>query len=251
MTALLFACVKPKKILISLALLSVAICAPLARAGSAKWSTTSIQYLSGEGYALGTDSRGLITLEHANAWEYGDNFFFVDITNVDRSETGLYGEISPRVSIDRLRGITPSTEGWVKEYLLTFTGEFSGTGGRALLYGAAVDLNIPGFAFFKVNFYRRDEVSKDDIGMQITLSWKLPFEVMNTPWVFEGFYDYAFGLDNANNIVTAPRVLVDAGAIWDKPGVLEIGMEYHVWRNKFGIAGVDENVPQLMLKWIW
>jgi hypothetical protein len=29
-----------------------------------------------------------------------------------------------------------------------------------------------------------------------------------------------------------------------------VGIEYQIWRNKFGIRGVNEGVPQAMVKWI-
>lgn len=219
-------------------------------AGAASWSTTNIQFLSGSGYEVGPDSRGIMTVEHANAWKYGDNFFFLDVTNPDRTGTGYYAEFSPRLSLYKMAGSELSSEGLVKDVLLSFTGEFSA--GRSYLYGAAVDLNLPKFAFFKVNWYIRDEVSSDDEGQQITLAWLLPFKTGTLAWSFEGFFDYAYGLDNKeDNIVSAPRLLADIGGLWGSPGVLQAGVEYQIWRNKFGIDGIDEDVPQLMLKWIW
>ena len=68
--------------------------------------------------------------------------------------------------------------------------------------------------------------------------------------------DYAFGEDSGSNpkensIVAAPRMLLDVGSSWGKPGVLEAGIEQQIWRNKFGIDGIDEDVTQAMVKWIF
>src|SRR6187402_821625 len=77
------------------------------QAGS-NWSTTNFQYHYGTDYEWGDEKRTLITLEHANGWKYGDNFFFVDITNPNRdgeaTGTSTYSEISPRLSFGKSSG---------------------------------------------------------------------------------------------------------------------------------------------------
>lgn len=72
-------------------------------------------------------SASVVTLEHINGWKYGDNFFFVDITNADKSDeersTSFYGEISPRISLSKVTGKDLSF-GIVKDVLITTTAEF-------------------------------------------------------------------------------------------------------------------------------
>lgn len=224
-------------------------------AGAAQWSSTNIQYLYGSNYELGDDTRSIITLEHVNGWKYGDNFFFVDITNADRpgdsTATGHFAEISPRLSFGKIFN-TDLSMGIVKDVLFTSTAEL-GDGFRNYLYGIAVDLDIPKFNFFQVNWYLRHEVDfGTDLGQQITLVWGLPFKTGSVDWMFEGFADYAYGVDPAeDNLIAGPRLLLDVGKLWGAPGTLQSGIEYQIWRNKFGIDGVDEDVAQLMLKWIW
>jgi hypothetical protein len=80
----------------------------------------------------------------------------------------------------------------------------------------------------------------------------MPFKTGSLDWTFEGFADYAYGLDpSEDNLIAGPRLLIDAGKAWGSPGVLQVGVEHQIWRNKFGIDGVDEDVTQLMVKWIW
>lgn len=227
--------------------------ATAAHAGAATFSTTNIQYLVGSQYELGDKTRSIITLEHADAWKYGDNFFFVDIENPNRTgtnnQTGFYGEISPRFSLGAMTG-QPMTFGVVKDVLITTTLE-AGNGFHNNLYGIAVDLNI--LPVFQINYYIRNEIGAGtDLGSQLTLVWLAPFEAGPVSMVFEGFFDYAWGnKPKEDNIVTGPRLLADIGKLWGAPGTLQAGIEYQMWRNKFGIDGVDENVPQAMVKWIW
>lgn len=240
-------------IFITCAALSGMLAANTASAGAATFSTTNIQYLVGSKYELGDSTRSIITLEHVNGWKYGDNFFFVDIENATRTgnynKTGFYGEISPRFSLSALTG-QPMSFGIVKDILITTTLE-AGNGFHNNLYGVAVDLNI--LPVFQINYYIRNEIGAGtDLGNQLTLVWLAPFEAGPVSMVFEGFFDYAWGLKpSEDNIVTGPRLLMDVGKLWGAPGTLQAGVEYQMWRNKFGIDGVDENVPQAMVKWIW
>lgn len=248
-------------------LLLTLVWAATAHAGAAQWSSTNIQYLYGDTYESiyfdpvtsslksEDDTRSVVTLEHVNGWKYGDNFFFVDITNPDRADattpTSYYGEISPRLSFGKMTGKDLSF-GVVKDVLITTTVEIGDAQGgfHNYLYGLAVDLDI-GMPVFQINYYVRNE-QYNDTGSQITLVWLKPFSIGSLDFVFEGFFDYAFDVDPAeDNIITAPRLLLDVGKIWGAPGVLQAGVEYQIWRNKFGIDGIDEDVAQAMLKWIW
>jgi len=231
------------------------LCASGSQAGAELWSSTNIQYLYGTNYELGDDTRSIVTLERVSGWAYGDNFFFVDITNPDRSgeatETSYYGEISPRLSIGKMTGQDLSF-GIISDVLLTFTAEL-GEGFRNYLYGVAVDLKLPAFSYFQVNWYIRNEMEfATDRGEQVTLVWGLPFKTGPLDWSFEGFADYAWGVDpSEDNLIAGPRLLVDVGEAFGAPGTLQAGVEYQIWRNKFGIDGIDEDVPQFMFKWLW
>jgi nucleoside-specific outer membrane channel protein Tsx len=48
-------------------------------AAALDWAHTDVQLLYGEGFILGESQRATVTLEHAHGWEYGDNFFFIDL----------------------------------------------------------------------------------------------------------------------------------------------------------------------------
>lgn len=237
---------------------TIALVPDISSAGSATFSTTNIQYLHGSDYELGDKTRSIITLEHVNGWKYGDNFFFVDITNPDRTGnttgTEFYGEISPRLSLSAISGKNLSS-GIVKDVLLTTTLEMgdAGSGFHNNLYGIAVDLNLPKVPVFQINYYVRNEIGAGtDLGSQVTLVWLVPFDLGTVSGSFEGFFDYAWGNDpKEDNIVTGPRFLLDVGKFAGAPNQLQAGVEYQIWRNKFGIKDIDEDVAQAMVKWIW
>lgn len=230
-------------------------------AAAADWSTTNIQLLYGTNYAddfgIDDEKKTVMTFEHANGWKYGDNFFFVDISNPGSRGTNHYAEFSPRLSLGQITG-KELKFGIVKDVLLSGTMEM-GDGVYAYLAGAALALDLPRFAFADINLYwrtsYRDFVSEQsDAGAQITVAWLLPFKVGTVSLAFEGFADYAWGetggsAPKEDNLVAGPRLLVDVGEFWGAPNHLQAGIEYQIWRNKFGIDGVDEDVAQAMVKW--
>ena len=248
-----------------------------AHAGSALFGTTNIQYLYGTSYAdfnadfsgfVDDDKASIVTIEHFDVWKYGDNFFFVDITNADRQGDGFatttettaayYAEISPRLSFGKIFG-SKLEFGPIVDLLFTSTVEIPAGGvEQTYLYGVAADLKIPGLQFFQFNWYvRNPQSSALKTGQQITLVWGAPFKLGSVDFLFEGFFDYAWGEDPKtpggsyqDNIIAAPRLLLDAGSLFGSPGIVQLGVEYQIWRNKFGIDGMDEDVAQAMVKWI-
>jgi nucleoside-specific outer membrane channel protein Tsx len=245
-------------------LLAAFLLAPLAaateaQAGAAVWQETNFQYLWGANFkSLETktskdNNRSTITVEHADAWKYGDNFFFFDITNPEINRNGprtsIYGEISPRLSIGKITGLDLSAP-YVKDVLVAGTLEL-GNGFHNYLYGLGLSLNLPKFNFADLNVYVRNDTVQSGVTYQITPCWQLPFTIGKANLVFEGFSDIAGAEGGLSfNIDAQPRLLLDLGKFWDKPGNLFVGTEFMYWHNKFGIKGVDEYAPQAMVKWV-
>jgi len=234
--------------------------ATLTQAASASdWSSSNIQILRGTDYQLGEAERTIMTFEHSNRWSHGDNYFFVDITEPNGEGTTHYAEFAPRLSLSKTLGQNVSL-GFIKDTFLAASFEM-GNGSHANLFGLGVSLDISGFNYANGNFLRRqsyrDWVSEDThSGWQLTLNWGIPFTIQDSRWVFEGFADYAFSegggtSPKSDNMITAPRLLLDVGDLWGAQNHLFAGIEYQIWRNKFGVDGVDEDVPQMMLKWVF
>lgn len=237
----------------------VALCAAAGLSQAAQWSSTNLQVLYGNNFELGEDERTIFTFEHANGWQYGDNFFFFDVANPTRDHTEIYGEWHPRLSYTKIMG--QKWTGVIKDVSLASEFNYDGNlnypfnppdggGFRALLYGAGVDLNLPGFAYFNVNVYHRDENYKRGSTYQISPSWLLPFSIGSTHWQFTGFLDYA-GSEGPGetNWLFVPQLLIDVGQFWGEADHLHAGIEYSHWDNKYGVKGVDEKVAQAMVRW--
>lgn len=224
---------------------------------AAEWSTTNVQLLHGEGYELGDNSMAIMTMEHANGWKYGDNFFFLDVINPAAKGTSYYAEFSPRLSLGKISGKDLSF-GIVKDVLVAGTLEM-GEDLRAYLLGIGLALDLPKFAFADINLYYRESkrdwlAVQTDAGAQVTIDWLLPFQLGGQKLAFEGFADYAWGekggsAPKADNLIAGPRLLIDVGNWFGAPGTLQAGVEYQIWRNKYGVKGVHEEIPQVMVKW--
>lgn len=231
---------------------------------AADWSSTNVQLLYGNNYAddFGIDDKAkwVMTIEHADGWKYGDNYLFVDISNPFADGTTSYGEFSPRISPAKIFGAAPVSFGIVKDVMVAGTLEM-GEGVHSYLIGVGLPLDLPGFAFADLNIYARKSyrdfatAGQTDWGGQATIDWLLPFKIGGTKWSFGGFLDYAFAEKGGvspkeDNIISSPQLLFDLGdALGGAPGVLEIGIEYDFWWNKYGIDGVNENNPLAMVKW--
>lgn len=227
-------------------------------AQAADWSKTSVLLLDGSGYKNVPSNTEydtqVLTLEHVDGWKYGSNFFFVDVTDPNSSDSSFYGEFSPSFSLGKMTGKDLSF-GFVKDVSLTGTWEL-GDVTNAKLFGLGFDLDVPGVPVAKVNFYQR--IGESDFypgetseAFQVTLVWMAPFELGPTSWVFEGYFDYATSENNVgkkDNITSSPRLMLDAGALWGAPQQLYAGVEWSYWMNKYG-SDIDESVPQAAIKW--
>ena len=66
------------------------------------WTASDIQLLYGNDFEFGDDERITVTVEHGHGWQYGTNFFFVDIA--DRNDIGveIYAEVYSYLSMNKL-----------------------------------------------------------------------------------------------------------------------------------------------------
>ncbi len=229
-----------------------------------EWSNSEIQYLHGANYNEPFNpndiGQSIITVTHADGWAYGRNFFFMDALFTDSgqpSQTNLYGEAYSTFSLSKITGLNLS-HGIIKDFGLT-AGVNLGenldsprSGFRAWLYGITMDFDLPGFAYFNVDFLRQRVTETADLGTswQITPVWKLPFAIAGTHWSFEGFADF-IGRNQtaARQALAQPQLRLDVGDLWGNADHLYLGIEYQYWHNKYGIKGLHDKVPQALLVW--
>jgi len=214
------------------------------------FSTTNIQYLYGdfEGPTfLDTqgDSKQTITAEHYRTFDYGDVFAFFDYVYANKGlrfsgdKNDLYGEISPRLSLNKIGGFRTS-EGLIKEYYAAFQYNGSNTY-HAWLYGIGSDLNIPGFSVFGLNLYRKIQ----NIGIetyQLSANYYAP---LSERWHFEGFSDWT-----TRDFLSQNQLLFNLSqTLGIKEGKLEVGTEWHYYHENNYHS--DNDVFQAMIKYVF
>lgn len=215
------------------------------------WSDFSITGLQGADYLepfSGTeDDRTVVTIEHASGHTWGSTFFFMDrLSNPD----DVYGELNINPTLYK------PEDGFVTEVFLGLQTEYGSgaTDQNNYLLGGGVSLDVPGFKYFKVTYYRR---LQDDIGIdrgdnnQITVVWGID----EGNFRYDGFLDIVDGADtmfgkNEGGFNFTSQIKYNiAPMLGLDTGRLDIGIEYVFWKNKFGVEGETENNPNLLIKW--
>lgn len=212
------------------------------------FSTTNIQYLSGDFKGqtfLDTvdGTKQTVTLEHYRTFKYGDLFMFADYAYAHKGlqftndKNDLYGEFSPRLSLDKISGLSTSI-GILKESYAAFQYN-RGDKYHAWLYGVGADLAIPGFSVFGVNLYRKHQ----NIGnhtYQLSFNYYAP---LSDRWHFEGFTDWT-----TRDFLSQNQLLFDLSKSCNiKEGKLEIGTEWHYYHENS--YHTDNDVFQAMIKY--
>ena len=178
--------------------------------------------------------------------------------NGQPSQINIYGEAYSSLSLGKILGKDLSF-GIFKD-LNTTIGVNAGenlddrtkSGVRIALYGVTIDFNLPYFNYFNVDFLNHVplEPTMKGSSLQITPVWNLPFSIANTKWSFEGFLDFIGSKTNASyTVLTQPQLRLDVGDLWGESGHFYAGIEYQYWHNKYGIKGLNDNVPQALLVW--
>ncbi|MBI2390636.1 MAG: ion channel protein Tsx [Deltaproteobacteria bacterium] len=225
-------------------------------------SLTNVQLLHGGGfddwhYANATSDRRMstVTLEHFGAWEYGDNYFFTDLTFgkfVDPSgaRTGerarLYHEWTSRVGVGRLARAQGPLLGPIRDVLAAGQIGVGAAGFWAALAGGGIDLALPAPLVVGVNVYaRKDAFNRTTF--QVTPFWELPFTIVGVGLAFRGYLDVAGTDDLGLDVNTQPQLLLDVGALAGTKERLQAGIEWYLHRNKV----IRTSAPQAMVRWIF
>jgi nucleoside-specific outer membrane channel protein Tsx len=206
------------------------------------------------------------TLENTTAWSWGSSYFFTDILQSDGSDRHareVYAEWYPSASLSKLSGASLAA-GPLRDISATLAvnagTKSTGAAPLVILPGLTFDLNLPGFRFFSIGAYAyvdRGRISGADNGChstsyQVTPAWSLPFSIGAVKLSFDGFADFIGSHGQcARQLLTQPQLKVDLGALRARPGKLYVGVEWQRWDNKYGIEGLDENLPQLLAQWMF
>ncbi|MDB5051372.1 MAG: putative outer rane channel-forming protein [Fibrobacteres bacterium] len=238
---------------------SVAIAATPATAGGFAAPDIQVLYGADQGDFFGSGIEGgklfpMFTIELANGWSYGDNFFFSDINQGPQYDTtkaiSSYSEIHSRLSAGKISGKDMSF-GPVSDVLLAGEIDLPSSFTPTYCYGLGFDLKIPGFAFAFVNVFLRDEVSTKGVSFQINPVWMLPLSAGPVKGVFGGWVDVMSGEGPDQDWwwQAQPTLLLDVANFWGSPNKLLMGCEYEYFHNFLGIGQGDVNHPQFVVQW--
>jgi nucleoside-specific outer membrane channel protein Tsx len=210
------------------------------------------------------DTRHMLTFQHFDAWAYGRNFFFFDVTLPwDRAGdvAEIYGEAYSSLSLSALSKRSVSA-GPVKDVLITMGlnagAATNGAGPLVFLPGASLDFDVPGFTVASVDvlaFIDRGRFAGDDAGcngvaMDVTATWLRPWRVGALAGTVEGYVELMTGHGLcATSVLAQPQLRIDVGRLFDRPHRLFLGFELEVWLAKYGIEGLDEYVPRSIVAW--
>jgi len=246
------------------------------QAGLFDWSMTEIHYQHGNLSTPSFARRGrgrsvtdIVTLQHADGWKYGDNFFFMDIINDARrdgyNESDFYGELYLNASLSKISGHRIGY-GLIKDVgiLMGFNGAANSEVFK-YLPGLRLAWDIPGVVFLNSDFTAYIDASSGLAGggsPSQTDSWMLdingayPFSLGNHKFLLIGHMEYIGGRRNelggevAEWFMAQPQFRYDLGhTLFGKANHLYVGTEWQVWIHKQGDRKTYENVPQALAVW--
>jgi len=246
----------------------------LPSAARADFATTNLQVLQGWSFhdpTTGSDVVGgtmtTLTLNHFDAWKYGDNFAFVDLllgSFRDGTDSHVYSELHPRLFLNRLLGKKGNVLAIFKDAGLAAEVNV-GNGFQAWLAGVGGDFALPSGTISLNVFYRYDALQAPGVGAlsynhtwQVSPSWVIPFQAAKVPFLFTGFVDVN-GVKAGKGwkgfeVMAQPELLVDALALAGGPkGRLLVGVEWYLHYNpnneQLGAPDDLVSAPQAMLQW--
>jgi nucleoside-specific outer membrane channel protein Tsx len=210
--------------------------------------------------------KSIFGFENTAAGRVWSSYLFVDVlrswSDADANAKEVYGEWYPSLSFRTLTGKERSP-GVVRDVSLTLglnTGVRStGPAPFVLLPGVTVEVNLPGFEFFSLGArayidrgrFQGQPTDCHATTYQITPAWSLPIDVGSSTLKVIGFVDFTGAHANCEaQVLTTPRVVLDVSAFWKKPGDLYVGFDWVYWHNKYGIAGLEDNLLLPAVMWV-
>ena len=218
---------------------------------AATFSSTKIELLYGQDFLRGVDGAEIdeatFTIANATGFTWGDSFFFADVNGINDTEDtgGIHMEFSTRYRFWEAKQsyIIKSAYGIIQADITsnTFVEKL------VPMIGASIDWEIPGFNFFKSHLQYRDDPKKKGSSVQFTLVWNLAFILAEQNFSFEGFADWTQG--EGEGVGSESNLLMQPQLLWMINKNIALGIEYQYWKNRLGIEGLNEKVPQIMARW--
>jgi nucleoside-specific outer membrane channel protein Tsx len=208
------------------------------------WHSFSASFLTGSNYEVGPKSRDVLTFEYASKTNWGDQFMFMDKVIAPDGATSTYFEWSPRFELMQF------SENDFFQHLSLATTMENGADFENLLIGVGTNLSVPGFKMLQANIYHvSNELKSNDY--QITFAWIHPINIGDFKFSIDGFIDYSSAADtHSAELLFHPQIKWNiSDLIGLTKSTLYVGIEYDYWRNKYGIEGIQEHNPNLLIKY--
>lgn len=232
-----------KQILASCLLSLIVLLAPQVQAAD------SLEVLYSDAFdGRSKQDQSIMTFVHSNNWRYGTNFYFVDLSNLGNFENAgnTYIEWGPRLSPGLLLNNKPLSFGIIDDiYLIS---EFDYLKNKfveklTILGGLSLALDLPGFRFFNMHVFNRNDPTITGHTQQMTFAWNFPFRLGQQNFSVGGFLDFVGGEGaNASGYHGQPQLL------WELNEQVHVGLEYLYWHNRAGRAGFNESALQAVFK---
>ncbi|MEX0780827.1 MAG: hypothetical protein WD491_10090 [Balneolales bacterium] len=239
-------------------LLGLAVMTPIyVNAQTGYQGSINLHLLYGEDFVPAGTDLATLTTEHSGSFGAFEQFGFVDYFHeTNTGETSAHTEWYPKVSLSRANGGDVGI-GPLSDILLGggINADFiEGDNPWVWLVGPTWKFTIPGFDNLQLEtyYYKQEGIEGEDFEgtYQITPSWDITLPVSDQ-WRIRltGFTDFIGDRGpGVSQVITQPQFLVDISNLWDNPGSIYAGTEWHYWRNQGGVEGVTESVPQLALR---
>ena len=250
---------------------TIALALASSSAMAADWSQTQLHVNYGDFKNPFTEQEAgtsVVSLQHASAYKYGDNFFFIDVIHDDvddgYQDSDFYGEWYSNFSFSKISG-NDFSAGPIKDG--GFVMGFNAAGDANVLKylpGLKLDWQVEGFDFVStiITAYIDDSdgvisggAPTESDSWMFDIAWGAPFSIGNQKFYFTGHAEYIdsreneFGEKVESWFLAQPIVQWDLGhALEMQPGNLLLGVEWQYWHNKLGTK-TTESVPQLHLAW--
>lgn len=239
----------------------------------AGFSDNQVQFTYGPGYKEPGVAKGanidkvIVTLQHFDAWQYGTNFINVDALfsngrNPSSGSTGgateVYALYRGNLSGNAIFGDKKFSFGPIKDVRLEIGFDFNtkndafAPAKKLVVAGPNIAFDVPGFLNLGLhvahewNHNGLTSLARSDVNFDATfeaeLSWMHPLTFTGLPLRFDGFLNVVapkgkdgFGAQTATEVLTQPRLVLDAGDLFfKKANFLDLYVGYQYWLNKFG-----------------
>lgn len=246
--------------------LALLLCVLLSPAYALEYSRTELhlQYgnLAVPTFAGGGNAYHLIyTLQHASGWQYGDNYFFVDVRDAQNREfqdLDAYGEWYENFSLGKITGRKIGVGiisdvglvlgfNWAPELKI-----------KKYLYGLRLSFDLDGFTFanLDVTTYIDDSAGVSSGGVpsegdsfMMDFKFMRPFTIGEASFSIQGHVEYIDGRKNEFGDTVESWILAQPQLRWNLHERFALGIEYQFWLNKLGDGPTDENTVQALLVW--